>query len=102
MKLQKESTRNSQGLIPPHGGELKDLMIKDERVRDELISNVSMEIECSDRNACDVELLMIGAFSPLEGFMDEKNYKSVITNNRDSSGNLFGLQRNAGRYPGNH
>ena len=34
---------------------------------------------------------MIGAFSPLEGFMDEKNYQSVIKNHRDSSGLLFGL-----------
>ena len=34
---------------------------------------------------------MVGAFSPLEGFMDENNYKSVIENNRDTSGLLFGL-----------
>ena len=34
---------------------------------------------------------MVGAFSPLEGFMDENNYKSVIKNNRDTSGLLFGL-----------
>jgi len=34
---------------------------------------------------------MVGAFSPLEGFMDENNYNSVIKNNRDTNGLLFGL-----------
>ena len=34
---------------------------------------------------------MVGAFSPLEGFMDENNYNSVIKNNRNSDGLLFGL-----------
>jgi len=34
---------------------------------------------------------MVGAFSPLEGFMDENNYNSVIKNNRNTRGLLFGL-----------
>ncbi len=91
MKLQQESKRDSLGHIPPYGGKLKDLIIKDSRIIKELISNVSYEIECSERNACDVELLMIGAFSPLEGFMDEENYNSVINIHRNLNGFLFGL-----------
>ena len=91
MKLQQESKRDANGLIPPYGGELKDLIIKDEILKSELISKVSFEHECSERNACDVELLMIGAFSPLEGFMNENDYKSVIQNNRNIKGFLFGL-----------
>ena len=90
MELQK-TTRDLNGHIPPYGGKLKDLIIKNENLKSELLSKVSYEHECSERNACDVELLMIGAFSPLEGFMDEKNYQSVINNHRDSSGLLFGL-----------
>ena len=90
MELQKK-TRDLNGLIPPYGGKLKDLIIKNENLKSELLSKVSYEHECSERNACDVELLMIGAFSPLEGFMDENNYQSVIKNHRDSSGLLFGL-----------
>jgi len=57
----------------------------------DLISKATYEFECSERNACDVELLMVGAFSPLEGFMDENYYNSVFNNNRNSSGLLFGL-----------
>ena len=91
MKPQKKYKRNLKGLISPYGGELKDLIIKEDTFKSELISKVSHEIECSERNACDVELLMIGAFSPLEGFMDKENYKSVIKNNRNLSGLLFGL-----------
>ena len=90
MEIQKK-TRDLNGLIPPYGGKLKDLIIKNENLKSELLSKVAYEHECSERNACDVELLMIGAFSPLEGFMDEKNYQSVINNHRDSSGLLFGL-----------
>ena len=91
MEIQKTKTRDSNGLIPPYGGKLKDLIINNENLKSELLSKVSYEHECSERNACDVELLMIGAFSPLEGFMDENNYQSVIKNHRDSSGLLFGL-----------
>ena len=91
MNSQIESKRDSKGLIPAYGGELKELIIKDEKIKSDLISNCSFEHECSERNACDVELLMIGAFSPLEGFMNEENYMSVVKNNRDSKGMLFGL-----------
>ncbi len=91
MELQQKTKTHPNGLIPPYGGELKNLIIKDNSLKNDLISKATYEIECSERNACDVELLMVGAFSPLEGFMDEKNYKSVIENNRDISGLLFGL-----------
>ena len=78
MELRTEFNRDSKGLIPPYGGTLNELVIKDSNLKAELISKASYEIECSERNACDVELLMIGAFSPLEGFMDEINYLSLI------------------------
>ena len=91
MELQQKTKRDTNGLIPPYGGELKNLIIKDKNLKNDLISKATYEFECSERNACDVELLMVGAFSPLEGFMDENNYNSVIKNNRDTNGLLFGL-----------
>ena len=91
MELQQKTKTDPNGLIPPYGGELKNLIINDKNLRNNLISKVTYEFECSERNACDVELLIVGAFSPLEGFMDENNYKSVIKNNRDANGLLFGL-----------
>ena len=91
MELQQKTKTDTNGLIPPYGGELKNLIIKDKNLKNDLISKATYDFECSERNACDVELLMVGAFSPLEGFMDEKNYKSVIKNNRNTNGLLFGL-----------
>ncbi len=91
MELQQKTKTDTNGLIPPYGGELKNLIIKDKNLKNELISKATYEFECSERNACDVELLMVGAFSPLEGFMDENNYNSVIKNNRNTRGLLFGL-----------
>ena len=91
MELQQKTKTDSNGLIPPYGGELKNLIIKDKNLKNDLISKATYEFECSERNACDVELLMVGAFSPLEGFMDENNYNSVIKNNRNTNGLLFGL-----------
>ncbi len=91
MELQQKTKTDTNGLIPPYGGELKNLIIKDKNLKNDLISKATYKFECSERNACDVELLMVGAFSPLEGFMDENNYNSVIKNNRDTNGLLFGL-----------
>ncbi len=91
MELQQKIKTDTNGLIPPYGGELKNLIIKEKNLKNDLISKATYEFECSERNACDVELLMVGAFSPLEGFMDENNYNSVIKNNRDTNGLLFGL-----------
>ena len=91
MELQQKTKTDTNGLIPPYGGELQNLIIKDKNLKNDLISKATYEFECSERNACDVELLMVGAFSPLEGFMDENNYNSVIKNNRNTNGLLFGL-----------
>jgi len=91
MELQQKTKADTNGLIPPYGGELKNLIIKNKNLKNDLISKATYEFECSERNACDVELLMVGAFSPLEGFMDENNYNSVIKNNRNINGLLFCL-----------
>jgi len=83
--------RNKEGLIIPHGGQLKELFIEDQNLKESLLSEIKYEHECSERNACDVELLIIGAFSPLNGFMHEDEYISVIKNHRNKNGLLFGL-----------
>ncbi len=84
-------SKENNGLIPPYGGNLKVLMVEDTFQKEKLISEAVYQHECSERNACDVELLIVGAFSPLEGFMEEEDYKSVIKNNRDTNNFLFGL-----------
>jgi sulfate adenylyltransferase len=86
----RRSARAAAGLIPPHGGALVDLMLPLEQ-RDALRHGVDRRLECSDRNACDVELLVVGGFSPLRGFMHQEDYEAVVSGYRSSSGLLFGL-----------
>jgi len=90
MNSKQSSNKNFEGLIKPYGGELINLMASDQEKK-ELKTNCLKALNCSDRNACDIELLLIGAFSPLNGFMGEKNYNSVVKENRIESGLLFGL-----------
>jgi sulfate adenylyltransferase len=80
----------SAGLISPHGGSLVNLVVP-EAEREALKAGVSRRIECSDRNACDVELLVVGGFSPLRGFMHKQDYDAVVAGHRTTSGLLFGL-----------
>jgi len=78
------------GLIAPHGGSLVDLMVPAVE-REAVKASATKVVECSDRNACDVELLVVGGFSPLRGFMHQADYDAVVATNRTTSGLLFGL-----------
>jgi len=83
---------SGETLIPPHGGKLSDLMVKDEATKQVLVAACGGNVmELSDRNACDVELLCVGGFSPLEGFMHEADYSAVVEKMRTAEGLLFGL-----------
>ncbi|KAJ9115004.1 Sulfate adenylyltransferase [Naganishia vaughanmartiniae] len=77
----------------PHGGELKDLYARDLAVRAELIeeSRTLKDIVLTERHLCDLELICNGGFSPLEGFMNEADYKGVRDNLRLTDGNLFSM-----------
>jgi len=67
----------------PHGGELKDLMVRDQGMQAKLVSECQGRvIHCSDRNACDIELLAVGGFSPLAGPMNKEDYEYCIENMR--------------------
>ncbi|KZT43618.1 sulfate adenylyltransferase [Sistotremastrum suecicum HHB10207 ss-3] len=76
---------------PPHGGVLKDLLVRDAHIQQELIqeTNTLNDIVLTERQLCDLELITNGGFSPLEGFMTEKDYKNVVDNLRLADGSLF-------------
>ncbi len=59
-----------------------DLQVQDAEQKRALIASCSHQKECTERNACDVELLSVGAFSPLTGFMNKNVYDSVVENTR--------------------
>jgi len=60
----------------PHGGELKDLLARDLPRHNELAAEAENlpAILLSERQLCDLELILSGGFSPLEGFLNEKDY----------------------------
>ncbi|KAI7004260.1 hypothetical protein KC366_g18727, partial [Hortaea werneckii] len=78
---------------PPHGGVLKDLIARDAPRRQELAAEAEKlpAVVLGDRQLCDIELILNGGFSPLEGFMNEKDYNGVVENNRLADGNLFSM-----------
>ncbi len=80
----------NSAVIEPCGGTLVNLMVPNENCS-EIENLANKTLECSDRNACDVELLVIGGFSPLRGFMLQSDYDSVVSQFRTTSGYLFGL-----------
>jgi len=63
----------------PHGGKLINLLVDQERaaVLKELSFSLP-DITLNERQLCDLELLAIGAFSPLDGFMCRSDYESVL------------------------
>jgi sulfate adenylyltransferase len=76
--------------IPPHGGELKNLMVSDadaERLKTE--SEHFPSLTLNQRQLCDLELLMNGAFSPLTGFLDKAAYDAVVETKRLPGGLLW-------------
>lgn len=77
-------------LIPPYGGELIDLMVPAESF-DEIKAYASRlpSIQISPRFVCDLELLAIGALSPLDSFMGREDYRRVIEEMRLIDGHIF-------------
>jgi sulfate adenylyltransferase len=78
-------------LTTPHGGKLVDLMLKTAAEKQAAINSCNKAVTLSARQLCDVELLCNGGLSPLEGFMTEAEYNSVVENMRLPDGLLFGL-----------
>lgn len=75
------------GLIEPHGGKLVNRIL--EGKEREAFSEKSLKLKkvtLNDREVSDLEMLAIGAFSPLEGFMKKDDYHSVMDNMKLSNG----------------
>ncbi|MCA9984944.1 MAG: bifunctional sulfate adenylyltransferase/adenylylsulfate kinase [Anaerolineales bacterium] len=85
-------TMNDNPLITPYGGELIDLRIPTERVPDRRrYANRLPSIRLTERAVCDLELLAVGAFSPLDRFMSQQDFHSVLETMRLANGYLFPL-----------
>lgn len=75
-------------LVPPHGGgALKPLLVTGAALETEKKAAAGYKkLDISSREACDCFMMGIGAFTPLDGFMSEANWKSVCADMKMKSG----------------
>ena len=83
-------TNSTSHLIPPHGGELIQLIAQPERsVELKAHSREWPSWDLTARQLCDLELLLSGGFSPLQGFMRRADYERVCHNMMLTSGVIW-------------
>jgi len=80
----------THGLIEPHGGTLVN-RIADEQRAEALCTEAEglPRIDLSAKQSCDLEMIGIGAFSPLTGFMGQADFESVCRNMTLASGDIW-------------
>lgn len=85
-----QSLEEMTQLAPPHGGILRNLIAAPERAAElRLMSKSLPSWNLTPRQLCDLELLLNGGFSPLNGFHCHVDYDSVCSDMRLSSGVLW-------------
>ena len=63
----------------PHGGELKELYLTESSAELEKLAATNYPSwNLSDRQLCDIELLLNGAFSPLDGYLSREEYDAEL------------------------
>jgi sulfate adenylyltransferase len=71
----------AEGVIEPHGGKLIDRIV--EGAEGQVLADKAKslpQLALSARALSDLELISVGGFSPLTGFMGKRDYESVVEN----------------------
>lgn len=88
-RLSREGTILSQYLdsMAAHGGQLINRIASPEQQQEFLEkATILPRIQLDDRAISDLELIAIGGFSPLTGFMEQADYTTVVSDMRLSNG----------------
>ncbi len=85
----------------PYGGPLVDLIVAPERAATmKATSKDHASITLDDRALCDLELLAVGAFSPLTSFLGKADYDRVVAEGQLADGTLWPLPITLAVQPG--
>lgn len=77
-------------LITPHGGTLINRIATPEHAQALIAEAASLpNITLSAKQACDLEMIAIGAFSPLTGFVKKADFDSICRDMRLSTGEVW-------------
>lgn len=79
-------------LIEPHGGELVNRLVEG-AAREQLLEQAAglEAIRISSWTISDIDCIAVGAFSPLTGFMNERDYESVVESMRLANGLVWSI-----------
>ena len=77
-------------LISPHGGSLKEKLLPDEEAQELKIKAANYPSwDMNERQLCDIEMILNGGFSPLNGFLGKPDYDDVVKGMRLADGTLW-------------
>ncbi|WP_248929002.1 sulfate adenylyltransferase [Paenibacillus hamazuiensis] len=78
--------------IAPHGGTLINRIVQGAE-RDQLLAEARtfFQIKINSWTVSDLDLIGVGAFSPLTGFMEEADYNSVVERMRLANGTVWSI-----------
>ncbi|MBD2515361.1 sulfate adenylyltransferase [Nostoc sp. FACHB-973] len=78
--------------IAPHGGQLVNRIATPEQ-REEFLSKADFlpRVQLDDRAVSDLEMIAIGGFSPLTGFMNQEDYDRTVTEMRLANGFVWSI-----------
>lgn len=81
------NTTKTTALIAPHGGKLIDCYLnQSDRAKTLDHAQTLPRLVLSDRNLADLECIATGIYSPLNGFVDEAEYYSILKDMRLTNG----------------